>query len=104
MTDTKDIPPPPSEEAADTTVESYSPGRGSLVATLARISAETARLEAAHAAAKEEIHQFEERLRQQFALENKRARRRFLLWLGLVLLAEAVLLVGIFVFFMPSSF
>lgn len=94
---TDDTPPPPEE-----TAEAYSAGRDTLVATLARISAETARLEAAHARAKEEIRQFEERLRQQFAEENKRARRRFLFWLGIVLLAEAVLLVGIFVFFMPK--
>lgn len=104
MNEKADDAPPPSEEPAETTAEHYSPGRDTLVATLARISAETARLEAAHARAKDEIHQFEERLRQQFVEENKRARRRFLLWLGIVLLAEAVLLVGIFVFFMPKWF
>jgi hypothetical protein len=104
MNEKTDDAPPAFEDATEATAEAHSPGRDTLVATLARISAETARLEAAHTRAKDEIRQFEERLRQQFAEENRRARRRFLLWLGIVLLAEAVLLVGLFIIFMPKWF
>jgi len=62
MNEKTDDAPPAFEDATEATAEAHSPGRDTLVATLARISAETARLEAAHTRAKDEIRQFEERL------------------------------------------